>query len=136
MKPTSSHDALHPADAERRLDAPFISFGVPFEIARLRAEPEYQAEGHTGRTLAKYDDLRVVLEAMKKDTRLTMHDKAERMTLQVILGQVRVWIDYSNSYEVAEGGFASIDARIHAIEALEECAFLLTVAWPRPGGAA
>jgi quercetin dioxygenase-like cupin family protein len=116
---------------ERQIDAPFISVDVPFEIARLLADRAYGKEGHAARTLVKYPDLRVVLEAMSAGSRLRIHETAERMTLQVVFGAVRIWLEYGDNCDLAEGSFAAIDAaRVHEIECLESCAFLLTLAWP------
>jgi quercetin dioxygenase-like cupin family protein len=120
---------------ERRITGPFVSFDVPFEIARLRAEGPYEREGHAGRTLAKYSDLRVVLEAMKSGARLPFHETAERLTIQVVFGQLRVCLDQGDNCDLAEGSFAAIDAaRVHELECLEECAFVLTLAWPPADG--
>lgn len=119
---------------ERRIDGPSVSVDVPFEIARLRAEQAFAVEGHAGRTLAKYPDLRVVLEAMNAGVRLPFHETAERMTLQVIVGQLRVWADHGDNRDLAEGSFTAFDAaRVHALECLHDCAFLLTLAWPPVG---
>ncbi len=63
--------------------------------------------------------------------RLPFHETAERMALQVILGHVRVWLRYGENCDLSEGSFAAIDAgRVHEIESLQDCAFLLTLAWP------
>lgn len=116
---------------DRGIDAPLISLDVPLEIARLRAEPAYDAEAHAGRTLAKYPDLRVVLEIMKTGTRLRLHGTGERMTLQVIAGDLRLWSARGESTDLPEGSFAAIDAElVHEIDCVRECAFLLTLAWP------
>jgi quercetin dioxygenase-like cupin family protein len=110
---------------------PFISIDVPFEIARLQASGAYQTEGHSGRTLTKSPELRVVVEAMKAGVRLPLHEPAEQLTLQVVLGQLRVWMRHGENSELSEGGFVAIDAgRVHELEALQDCAFLLTLAWP------
>jgi quercetin dioxygenase-like cupin family protein len=128
--------ALLAEDTHRRIDGPFVSFDVPFELARLRSEPAYGAEGHVGRTLTKYPDLRVVLEAMKAGERLPFHETAERMTVQVVVGQIRVWTEYGRHRDLAEGSYAAIDAaRVHEIECIHECGFLLTLAWPPVGSA-
>lgn len=119
------------AQPEQRIDGPFSSCDIPFELARLRSEPAYAKDGHAGRTLAKYPDLRVVLETMTPGTRLPLHETAERITLQVILGRLRVWLEYGEDQDLAEGSFAAVDAaRVEELEALDECAFLLTLAWP------
>lgn len=126
--------APQPERPGRRIDAPFISFDVPFELARLRAERAYDVEGHAGMTLTKYPDLRVVLEAMKPGVRMPLHETGERMTLQVVFGQLRVWTEAGENWDLAEGSFAAIEAaRVHELECLDACAFLLTLAWPPAG---
>lgn len=135
MIPASPSANVGPEHADRRVDAPFISFDVPLEVARLRAEPAYDVEGHAGHTLTKYADLRVVLEAMRSGVRLRLHETAESMTLQVVLGQVRVWTEQGENADLSEGSFAAIDAaRVHEIESLDESGFLLTLAWPPASG--
>jgi quercetin dioxygenase-like cupin family protein len=131
MIPATPSGAVGSEQPDRRVDAPFISFDVPLEVARLRAERAYELEGHAGHTLTKYADLRVVLEAMKGGTRLRLHETAESMTLQVVLGRLRVWTEHGDPYDLAAGSFAAIDAaRVHELECLDEGAFLLTLAWP------
>lgn len=116
---------------ERRINGPLVSFDVPYETALVQAEQAYQQEGHSARTLAKYPDLRVVLVAMKAGTRIEVHETAERLTVQVVLGQIRVWLTRGANTECAEGSFLAMDASLaEAIECLEDCAYLLTVAWP------
>lgn len=118
----------------RGIDDPYISVDVPFELARLRASPAFDAEGHAGRTITKYPELRVVLETMKDGVRLPFHETAEQLTLQVVLGQLRVWMRHGESCDLSAASFAAIDAgRVHELEALEDCAFLLTLAWPPVG---
>lgn len=119
------------AAPERRVTGPFVSFDIPFEIARVRADGGYEREGHGARTLAKYADLRVVLVAMKAGARMSLHETAERMTLQLVFGQCRLWFQHGENVELADGGFAAVDASLaHELECLEDCALLLTVAWP------
>ena len=133
MTETTASGAFRP-EPGRRIDAPFISFNVPFEIARLQAERTYHTEGHAGRTLTKYPDLRVVLETMQAGVRLPFHETAERIALQVILGQLRVFLEHGDNCDLAEGSYTAIDAaRVHEIESLHDCAFLLTLAWPPAG---
>ena len=127
--PTSQGD-LRPEERDR-LDAPFVTFDVPYELARLRAERGYHLEGHAGRTLTKYPDIRVVLVAMKPGARVAFHETAERSTLHVVVGQVRVELETGEGCDLSEGGFAAVErGRLHRIECREECAFLLTLAWP------
>ncbi len=120
-----------PVTGERRIAGPLVSFDIPLETARVRAEPAYAAEGHSARTLAKYPDLRVVLVAMKAGTKIAVHETAERLALQVLLGRARLRLDDEERAECGAGSFVAVDAaRAHEIECLDDCAFLLTVAWP------
>lgn len=131
MIPESPSTAFGPERDAHRVDAPFVAVDIPFEVARLRAERAYDAEGHAGRTLTKYPDLRVVLEAMKAGTTLRIHETAESMALQVVVGQVRVWTERGENADLAEGSFTAFGAaRVHEIECLHDGAFLLTLAWP------
>ena len=117
-----------------RADEPFISSDLPFELARLQASPAYALEGHTGRTLTKYPELRVVLQTMKAGVRLPFHETAEQMTVQVLLGQLRIWLPYGQNCDLYEGSFAAIDAgQVHELESLQDSAFLLTLTWPPVG---
>jgi len=126
MIPASASEARAP-----RVDEPFISSDLAFEAARLQASREYAVEGHAGRTLTKYPELRVVLEAMKAGTRLPFHETGEQLTLHVILGQLRVWLPFADNCDLFEGSFAASEAgRVHEVEALQDCAFVLTLAWP------
>ncbi len=113
----------------------FVSSDLPFEIARLQSSRECLREGHTGKTLTKSPALRVVLETMKAGARMTFHETDEQVTLQVLLGQLRVWMRLGENSDLLEGGFAAIEAgELHELEALEDCAFLVTLAWPPGSG--
>jgi quercetin dioxygenase-like cupin family protein len=128
---TSTPSGAARTDREPGTSAPLASFDVPFELARLRAERAFEVEGHAGRTLTKLPDLRAVLETMKAGIRLPFHETPERVTLQVLLGQLRLWLEHGENLDLAEGSFVAVEAgRIHEIECLEDCAFLLTLAWP------
>jgi quercetin dioxygenase-like cupin family protein len=128
MATSTPSGSVHP---NQGIAAPFISCELPLEIAHLRAERGYVEEGHAGRTLAKYPDLRVVLETMKPAARLSLHETAERMTLHVLVGRLSIHDRHGDRHDVGEGSFAAVDvARVHAIECTQECAFLLTLAWP------
>lgn len=115
---------------ERPLEGPCLTFDLPRELAQLQVEETYQRTGHNGRTLAKYEDTRIVLTALRKGARVRTHETDERIAIQCLLGRVRVWLPYGNSEEVSEGGLGVMDRGVaHELEALEDCAFLLTVTW-------
>ena len=115
----------------QRVAGPSLSVDLPFACALLRAEPAYEHDGHTARTLAKYRDLRVVLVAMKAGARMIVHETAERLALQLLVGRVRVVLRGGGDEEAGEGAFLAVDTEhAEATECLDECAFTLTVAWP------
>ncbi|HEU4382702.1 MAG TPA: hypothetical protein VFR85_04285 [Anaeromyxobacteraceae bacterium] len=116
---------------ERPLAGPHLSFDVAAEIARLRAEPNFEAAGHDARTLVKYPDLRLVLTLAKRGTRMRTHETGERITIHCISGRVRVHLPDSGHVEVAGGQLLALDrAMAHEVEALAESAFLLSLSWP------
>lgn len=128
---TPSRRALQHLRAVRRLDAVLASFDVPTWIARLRASRAYESESHAGRTLVKRPDLRIVLEAMKPMARLSFHGTSEQTTFQILVGRLRVWVARGECFDLAEGSFTAFDAaQVHEIDCLEECAFVVTLAWP------
>lgn len=118
---------------ERPLEGPCLTFDLPHELARLQVEETYQRTGHNARTLAKYADTRIVLTALRRGARVKTHETDERIAIQCLVGRVRLWLPYGTSEEVGEGGLGVLDRGLaHELEALEDCAFLLTVTWARP----
>jgi hypothetical protein len=91
------------------LESPVISFDLKAEIEGLRGEGGWQA-GRDSKTLVKHPDFRVVLTVMKSGARLHEHKAAGRISVQAVAGLER--------------------ALPHDVEALEDSAFLLTIAWP------
>ena len=119
---------------ERPLAGPHLSFDVAAEIARLRAEPIFEADGHDARTLVKYPDLRIVLTVAKPGTRMRTHETDERITIHCISGRVRLHLPDGGHVDVAGGHLLALDkAMAHEVEALAESAFLLCLSWPGPG---
>ncbi len=119
------------ASLERPLAGPHLWFDVGGEIARLRAERIFKAEGHDARTLVKYPDLRIVLTVAKSGTRIRTHETDERITLQCLSGRLRVHLPDGGQVDVGAGHLLALDkAMAHEVEALAESAFLLCLSWP------
>ena len=114
----------------RPLAGPFMTFDLVAESEALRRETAYQRNRHNARTLAKYADLRIVLEVAQEGARLTTHEPDERIAVQVLRGRLRVRAGDA-TIEVAAGHLAALDkATAHQMEALEDSAFLIYVSWP------
>ena len=86
--------------------------------------------GHTARTLFKKADLRVVLISMKKGSVLKEHHADGTISVQVLKGALR-FTAQGEMHTLQTNGLVALGASIkHEVEALEESAFLLTIAWP------
>lgn len=115
------------------LAATSLKFDLEEEIRQLQAEPRWQA-GHTAKTIAKYPDFRVVLIVMKAGAQLVRHRTAGRISIQACRGSMRVLFSgafESETVDMTAGDLFMLDREVaHHVEALTDCAFLLTIAWP------
>jgi quercetin dioxygenase-like cupin family protein len=134
---TDSHDdaAPRPVGHEQlagTLDVPVLSFNLPAEIDHLHKQSAWtESTGPSSTTLVKHADLRVVLVAMRAGTRMPEHRTAARVTLEGLSGRVRVLLARGGVCDLPEGHLLVLDREIvHDVEALEDSAFLLTLAWP------
>jgi quercetin dioxygenase-like cupin family protein len=125
-------DPHHPMTAtakEAALDAPDVRVDLSAVIARLRAEDTWRRDGHSGRTVVKHADLRVVVMALRKGARIPAHAAAARISIQTLSGHVRLTLadgvaDLPMGHLLALGRSAP-----HDVEAIEDSAILLTLAW-------
>lgn len=111
--------------------------GVVFDLAaadrEMRAEEAYVRDGHTGRTLTREPDLRIVLVVMKAGSRMAEHHADATASIQVLGGQVRLHI-LDRTVDLSAGGLLVLERGLrHDVEAVGESALLVTLGWP-PGG--
>jgi len=108
-------------------------FDLRQEIRLLRKEESWQrGTGRSSRTLVKHPDFRIVLVLMRARTRLTEHRANARISIQTVLGRIRVHIPKQSKVELPVAGLLTLDSAIpYDIESLRESAFLLTISWPR-----
>ena len=114
-----------------QLDRPVLRFDLPAEIAHLHAQPAWR-DGHapSSTTLVKHPDLRLVLVAMRRGEILPQHRTAARISVQVLSGRLRLRLPQAET-ELGAGGLLVLEHELqHEVEALEDSAFLLTLAWP------
>ena len=113
------------------MSASFLEFDLEREQVELRAEPEWQ-NGQNAKTLAKYDDLRVVLTALKANSRIGRHRTEGRLSILLISGHVQMRA-LGRTFDLTPGRLITLDRGIeHEIHALDDSAFLQTIAWRRP----
>lgn len=100
-------------------------------IEGLQGEEQWSASGHNAVTLAKYPDLRLVLEIMRPGFRMEdgRMESGGSVVVQMLTGRVRVEAGGS-AVELSSGKLLALDHHLPTrVEALEESAFLLWLAW-------
>ena len=111
------------------LESPALSFDLNAEIARLRSENAWHG-GRNSKTLVKHPDFRVVLTVLKSNARLHEHKAAGRISVQTVAGHIRMQVQ-EMTIDLPAGHMLVLERGLpHDVEALEESAFLLTIAWP------
>jgi quercetin dioxygenase-like cupin family protein len=110
--------------------ATYLEFDLTREVDQLRREPGW-ASGHNARTLVKYDDFRVVLMALKTGMKIPGHQTEGRISIHTVAGHIHVRAQ-GRTFDLSVGSLLALDRGVpHDVEALEESAFVLTIAWPR-----
>ena len=100
------------------------------EIALLRGEEVFKRVGRNSKTLVKRPDLRTVLVAIRPGAPMADHVAAGPLTVHVLKGRVRMRMK-ETSVELGTGHLLALERNErHDVEAIEESAFLLTIAWP------
>lgn len=123
------HDESHRRPHTAPMASPFMEFDLPAEVHRLHGETTWNT-GQNARTLVKYDDVRVVLTTLQANSRIAEHKTEGRISVHVLSGHIRVRAD-GRTFNLRAGGLLALDQGIpHDVEAREESAFLLTIAWP------
>ena len=121
----NEHRRPHP----QPMAAPYLEFDIARELEQLHHEPGWQS-GQNAKTLVKYDGLRVVLIALQAGSKIPEHHTEGQISIQLVVGHIQVRAQ-GRSFELRSGGLLALDQGLpHGVEALEESAFLLTIAWP------
>lgn len=96
----------------------------------IRRFPPDGASGRRAETLLKTPHLRVVLVTMRVGAELAEHAAPGPITVQPLRGRFAFLVE-GEVRALAPGTLLSVDRRIrHRVRALEDGAFLLTIAWP------
>lgn len=110
-----------------------IEQGATFTLAKveqeLRAEPQYTQTGHTSRTLVRAKDQRVVLSVLAAEARIPQHQAPGTVSIHVLSGKLRLALP-TDTKEVSAGELLVLEGGLpHDVTALNDAAFLLTLAW-------
>jgi quercetin dioxygenase-like cupin family protein len=113
------------------LDAPLMAFDLVTMIAEMKAEPTWEAANRNAITLLKDHGLRIVLVVMRAGTVIPPHRAEGPITVQVLEGQLSFTAG-SREVPLGPGRFLTLAAGApHGVLAIEDAAFLLTVAAER-----
>jgi quercetin dioxygenase-like cupin family protein len=110
------------------LSGPLLQFDLAGELDRQhRDESWLHPTGRSSKTLVKYPDLRIVLIAMKANTRMQEHTAAGRISVHSLSGHIRLHLP-ERVVDLPAGRLLVLDRCVpHDVEATEDSAFLLTL---------
>jgi quercetin dioxygenase-like cupin family protein len=129
MSDAPSQESAHRRPHTAPMASPFLEFDLTVEVDRLRRETTWDT-GQNARTLMKYEDFRVVLTVLKANAHIPEHQTTGRISVHVLSGHIRLNAS-GRTFDLRSGSLLALDQRTpHALEALQESAFLLTIAWP------
>lgn len=116
---------------EGTLSGPLLEFNLANELDELhRDESWLQPTGRSSKTLVKHPDLRIVLIAMKANTRMHEHTAAGRISVHTLTGHIRLHLP-DRIVDLPAGRLLALDQCLpHDVEAAEDSSFLLTLSWP------
>jgi quercetin dioxygenase-like cupin family protein len=115
--------------ASASIHSPVVSIDLRVEIERLHKE-NTGPSGRTSKTLIMYPDFRVVLMVMKSNAKFAEHNSTGRISVEVLSGHIQSHI-LGRLVDLPAGHMLALDRGVlHDVEALEESAFLLTIALP------
>ncbi len=107
----------------------FGQFDLTQEMKESEQQKPWQT-GHTARTLFKKADFKMVLISMEKGSVLKEHHADGTISVQVLKGSIR-FTAQGEAHTLQANSVVTLGASIkHEVKALEESAFLLTIAWP------
>ncbi len=111
-----------------------LEFDINEHIEKLTSEPNWQA-GRDSQTIVKYPDFRIVLTVLRAGSQLHEHHAAGPISVQTVRGRIRMHAG-GRAIDLPVGHVLALDRAVpHDVEALDDSAFLLTIAWPSPSHA-
>lgn len=129
MSDALDEDSRHRRPHPQPMVAPFLEFDLTRELEQLYREPEWTT-GQNAKTLVKYDDFRIVLTTLRAHARIAGHRNEGRISIHTVHGHIRMRA-LGRTFDLPAGSFLALDQGLsHDVEALEDSAFLLTIAWP------
>jgi quercetin dioxygenase-like cupin family protein len=117
----------HP-ESERPMRGPLQSFDLGAEVARLREEDAFRGGRRNSITLRKVEGMSVVLLVMGAGDRLEEHTAPGPISLTVREGRIR-FSTPDGEVEAGPETLLACNAGVrHAVEAIEDSVYVLTIA--------
>lgn len=114
-------------------DGTMLTRLAQFDLAQEMKDSEQRRPwpmGHYAKTLFKKSDFRMVLISMDKGSALKEHHADGSISVHVLKGSIRFTV-HGKAHTLQTNGVLTLAASIrHDVEALDDAAVLLTIAWP------
>jgi quercetin dioxygenase-like cupin family protein len=124
-EPEKGHSRPHASP----MAMPFLEFDLARELQQLHQEIDW-TNGQNAKTLVKYADLRVVLIGLRTNAQMPRHKASGRITIHMISGHIRLHA-LERTFDLLPGSLLAFDKEVsHNLQALQDSAFLLSIAWP------
>jgi quercetin dioxygenase-like cupin family protein len=105
-------------------------FDLAGEVEALRGESAWRQGDRNAKTFLREAGLRVVLTALKAGALVKEHRVPGPATVAALSGRLALRLP-DQTVELAAGQLLALPPDLpHDVEALEESAFLVTIAWP------
>jgi quercetin dioxygenase-like cupin family protein len=112
----------------KRLSTPSM-LNLNEEMDAILSEKPWHETGRNSRTIAKYSNFRIVLAALKQGASLEKHQAKGCLSIQVFKGRIRVCLP-QDVIDMSKEKLLTLDNAIpHAVEALEDSIFLITMSF-------
>jgi quercetin dioxygenase-like cupin family protein len=132
MEPTNHQFLSNSSQGVAPVPTQSTEISLEDETEALRNSPEWLT-GIARKRLIQHPDLQMTLRRMKPNTRIPEHYNPGRICVQTLFGYIRMHAD-GRTFDLRPGQCLVLDrAVVHDVEAVEESAFLLTVARREPG---
>lgn len=112
----------------RLMDAPVVPIDVPEFIKKIKNEPTWQKSDRNAMTIYKTNGMRIVLIALHEDAVLEKHTANGIISVQVLEGEIN-FTAADQPVVLRRGQMIALHRGVpHAVAAIKESVFLLTVA--------
>lgn len=122
---------LEPRPGDRDLAPSMMHLSLADEISALKRESAWLNGDRNAKTLYKDPaDLRVVLMVLKAGATLSRHSAPGPVTIHLLDGHGHLEID-GQELDLQSGSLVALERkRQHSLQAVDDCAVLISIAWP------